>query len=154
MMRPGTLLRSIGRNERGTMLVETAIVAPLLVLMSIGSFQVSQVIARQSELQSAMAEASAIALSAPPNTAAKRTVLKNVIVASTGLDAQKVTVSEKFRCGTATSYVDSADSCVDPGVASFVLIQLQDTYTPGWTEWGIGEPLQFNVNRYVMVAQS
>ncbi|MCB2056947.1 MAG: pilus assembly protein, partial [Novosphingobium sp.] len=39
------------------MLVETAIVAPVLVLMSMGAFQVSQVVARQTELQGAAAEA-------------------------------------------------------------------------------------------------
>jgi len=35
-----------------------------------------------------------------------------------------------------------------------VRIELNDTYTPAWTEWGIGSPIQFNVDRYVMVKQT
>jgi Flp pilus assembly protein TadG len=147
-------LDRLARDERGTMMIETAIVAPLLILMSLGSFQVSQVVARQSELQAAMAEASAITLSAPPETAADRDILKNIIVASTGLDASKVVLSEKFRCGTNSAYVASAGECATETVSTFILIELDDTYTPAWTNWGFGEPLIFNVDRYVMVKQS
>ena len=153
-MRPQRLFSCLRRDERGAMMIETAIVAPVLILMSMGAFQISQVIARQSELQGAMAEASAIAVSAPPDTADERTVLKNIIVASTSLDAADVVVSERYRCGVATSYVNAADDCVGSEVATYVLIELNDTYTPVWTQWGFGEPLDFNVNRYVMVKQS
>ena len=52
-------LATLLRDTRGAMLIETAIVAPVLVLMSLGAFQVSTMVARQSELQSAVAEASA-----------------------------------------------------------------------------------------------
>lgn len=153
-MRLQQLLASIRGDQRGTMLIETAIVAPVLILMSMGAFQISQVIARQSELQGAMAEASAIAVSAPPDTTEERTVLKNVIVASTSLDAADVIVSEKYRCGANTSYVDSSADCVGSEVSTYVLIELNDTFTPAWTHWGFGQPLNFNVNRYVMVKQS
>lgn len=141
-------------DNRGTMIIETAIVTPVLLLMSMGAFQISQVVARQTELQNAAAEASAIALASPPDSATKRSVLKNIIVVSTGLAANKVTISAKFRCGSATTYVDSANSCVGTKVSEFVLIQLDDTYTPVWTQWGLSKPLQFNVDRYVMVNQS
>ncbi len=153
MKRIGTFT-ALRRNERGTMMIETAIIAPLLILMSMGVFQISQVIARQTELQGAMAEATSVALSAPPTTTEQRAILKGVIVASTGLDAANVTLTEKFRCGSATTYVDSADDCVGTKVAHFVLVELNDSYTPAWTQWGFGEPLEFNVNRYVMVKQS
>jgi Flp pilus assembly protein TadG len=153
-MRPQRFLSCLRRDQRGAMMIETAIVAPVLILMSMGAFQISEVIARQSELQGAMAEASAIAVSAPPDTADERTVLKNIVVASTSLDAADVSVSEKYRCGAATSYVDSDDSCAGSEVSTYVLIELNDTYTPVWTQWGFGEPIDFNVNRYVMVKQS
>lgn len=150
-------LRSLGdllRDSRGAMLIETAFIAPVLILMSLGAFQVSQVIARQTELQSAAAEAAGIALAAAPDTAAERTTVKNIIVASTGLAAEKVTISEKFRCGTDTTYVDSASLCVGVKVANYVLIQIDDTYTPVWAQWGFGSALTFNVDRYVMVKQT
>mgnify|MGYP003592480891 CR=1 FL=1 len=147
-------LAALWCDDRGAMLVETAIVAPVLVLMSMGAFQVSQVVARQTELQGAAAEATGIALASPPETNDQRTTLKSVIVASTGLDSDQVTVSEKFRCGSATTYVDSSSTCVGTKVSSYVLIQLNDTYTPAWTQWGFGSPINFNVDRYVMIKQS
>ncbi len=147
-------LRQLARNQRGAVLIETAIVAPVLILMSLGAFQVSEIVARQTELQEAAAQAASIAMAATPDTAAKRTVLKNVIVAQTGLDESQVTITEKFRCGTASTYVDSASSCVGVKVANFVLIQLDDTYNPIWSEFGVGGTLFFNVDRYVMVKQT
>lgn len=154
MIGPHAFLPLLRRDERGAMMIETAIVAPVLILMSMGAFQVSQVVARQTDLQNAAAEASAIALASPPDTEAKRTVLKNIIVASTGLADNQVTVTEKFRCGSDTTYVDAVSSCVSTKVSHYILIQLDDTYTPVWTQWGFSEPLQFNVDRYVMVKQS
>lgn len=154
MMRWAISLGELLRDERGAMLIETAIVSPVLIVLSLGAFQVSQIVARQSELQAAAAEASSIALAAPPETSEELSTLKSVIVDSTGLDASKITVSEQFRCGTDTTYVSMSSDCVDTRVSSYVRIQLTDTYTPAWTEWGMGQPLNFNVDRYVMVKQS
>ncbi len=154
MSRATTILSALYRDNRGAMMIETAIVAPVLVLMSMGAFQVSQVIARQTELQGAMAEASAIAMTALPTTDTQRTALKSVIVSSTELSAQQVVVTQAYRCGSATTYVSSADECVGTKVANYVKIELNDTYTPAWAEWGIGAPIQFNVDRYVMVNQT
>lgn len=154
MISPLKALGSLRADQRGAMMIETAIVAPLLILMSMGAFQISQVVARQTELQNAAAEASAIALASPPDTAAKRTVLKNIILVSTGLPTEKVTVTAKYRCGSATTFVDAESSCVGTKIAHYVLIQLDDTYTPVWTQWGFSQPLNFNVDRYVLVKQS
>lgn len=154
MTNPRKRLSALLRDDRGAMMVETAIVAPVLVLMSLGAFQVSQVIARQTELQGAMAEASAIAMTALPTTTTQRAALKGVIVTSTELDAAQVVVTEAYRCGSATTYVTSADECIGTKVANYVKIELNDTYTPAWAEWGIGSPIQFNVDRYVMVKQT
>lgn len=142
------------RDDSGAVMIETAIVAPVLLLMSVGAFQVSDVIARQTELQGAVAEASAIALAAPPETADQRATLKSVIVSSTNLASDKVVVSERFRCGNASGYVDSASACIGVKVSSYVLIELTDRYTPVWTKLGVGTPIDYHVNRYVMVKQS
>lgn len=154
MMRLSNLLTALRQDERGAMLIETAIVAPVLILLSMGAFQISQVVARQSELQGAAAEALSIAIAAPPETAEERTILKNVIMASTGLDSSQITVIDQYRCGSATIYVDAATECIDTKVSSYVHIQLTDTYTPAWTQWGFGSPITYNVSRYVMINQS
>lgn len=150
----GAFFRKLRDETDGAMVIETALVAPVLVLLSLGAFQISGIVARQTELQSAASEASAIALAAEPDSSSKRAALEQVIEASTGLAANKVSVSEAFRCGTSTSYVTNANSCNGSNYRShFVRINMQDTYTPAWTQFGVGSPITFNVTRYVMVKQ-
>ena len=140
-------------DSAGTTVIEVAIVAPVLVLMSLGSYQVSGVVARQTELESAAAEGSAIALASAPDNSAKRTTLKNVIMASTGLSTSNVVVSEVYRCNSATTFVTALTSCTSGVTAKYVKITLTDSYTPGWTRFGLGSAINFNVTRYVMYKQ-
>lgn len=154
MMLMRGLLWRLYDDDRGAMLIETAIVAPVLILLALGAFQASGVVARQTDLQNAASEAAAIALAAAPDTAAKRTTVERVIEASSGLAPDKVTVSAAYRCDSSATYVTSPDSCASAKVvSSFVKITLTDTYTPTWTEFGMGSPIQYNVTRYVMFQQ-
>ena len=146
-------LAALLRDTRGALLIETAIVAPVLVLMSLGAFQVSSMVARQSELQSAVAEASAIALAVAPDTSAKRATVKSVIMASSGLASGHVTVSNTYRCGTTATYQNGQSCSGSSKLSEYVKIELTDTYTPIWTEFGVGGPMNYNVTRYVMIAQ-
>jgi Flp pilus assembly protein TadG len=150
MLRP--FMAALLRDNRGTMLIETAIIAPVLVLMSLGAYQVSGMVARQSELQSAAAEASAIALAVEPDTDAKRTALKSVIMASTGLSTSKVTVAAAYRCGSG-SFSTASNGCGSQKTSQYVNIYLTDTYTPSWTHFGVGRPVTYRVRRYVMIKQ-
>ncbi len=149
------LLSNLRQDRDGAMIIETALVAPVLVLMSLGAFQVSGVIARQAELQSAAGEAAAIALAVPPDTIAKRAVLKNVVLASTGLPASKVAVSVVYRCDAQTTFTANLQNCDSATVvSSFVRIRLVDTYTPAWTSFGVGSPINYDVINYVMIGQA
>ncbi len=146
------LYRLLG-DQRGSMVIETAVIIPALAMMSIGGFEASRMIARESELQTAATEAANIALTAPPNTAAKRTTLQSVIMDSTGLAIADVTVSAVFRCGTATSFVTDNTSCTDSNtVSSFVKINLTDTYAPSWTNFGISTAINYNITRTVQLS--
>ena len=147
-------LARLWRDERGAMVIETAIVAPVLVLMSLGAFQVSSVVARQSELDGAAAEGAAIAIASPPNTTAKLATLHDVIVTSTGLASGNVTVTAAYRCNSATAYVTASSSCTSGVISNYVKIYLTDTYTPRWTSYGIGSPITYRVTRYVEYSQS
>lgn len=140
-------------DTEGAMIIETALIAPVLVLMSLGAYQVSGMVARQSELQSAAAEASAIALAAKPDTDAKLATVKQIVMASTGLSAEKVTIEARVRCGTSINYVTTLDSCGTERPSRYVKIYLSDTYQPAWTQFGVGSPLNYNVTRYVMISQ-
>ena len=147
------LLARLRDDLCGTMVIETAIVTPVLVLLSLGSYQVSMIVARQSELDSAAAEGAAIALATPPDTSAKRTTLHDILVTSTGLSSGNVTVTAAYRCNGATAYVTTACSTGQVS-ANYVKIYLTTTYTPTWTHYGIGSPITYRVTRYVQYSQS
>ena len=93
-----TRLRQCGR---GAMAVETAIVAPVLALMSIGTFEVGTMVSRQQELQSAASEAESIILAAAAGTGTESTQIELVIEESMGLDPDQVILEQRFRCGSA-----------------------------------------------------
>lgn len=146
-------LERLRRDSQGTMAVETALVVPALALMSVGSFQVSAMVARQSELQSAAAEAGQIAIASPPDTDVKRTMLKQIIMASTGLPTSKVTLTMKYRCG-ATVALQTNNNCANASdkVSVYVEIYMTDTYTPLWNDFGVGSPMTYRVTRRVMLS--
>jgi Flp pilus assembly protein TadG len=147
-------LRSLLRDERGAVAVEAALVGPVLVLLAIGSFQVSQMIARQSELQSAAAEAAAIALAAEPDTADERDTVAEIISESTGLDEDHVTVTAMYRCGNTSALATSTDDCGTAKVSRYVKIDLTQVYQPIWAEYGMGDPITYNITRYVLFKQT
>jgi Flp pilus assembly protein TadG len=158
-MRNAAFLTRLGADETGAMVIETALVAPVLVLISLGAFQISGMVARQTELESAASEAAAIALAAQPDTSAKRATLAAVVQASSNLPAattpgtRGVQVTEVFRCGIQTSYVTSASSCTSGQMSRYVRIALVDTYSPTWTRFGVGSDVTYRVTRNVMYKQ-
>ncbi len=139
------------RDETGAVVIETAFVVPILALMALGAFDVSGMVSRQVELQTSLAEASEIALSAPPENDVARETLKEIIKTSTGLGDGQVTIAPKYRCGTEATMVDNPNNCTTDYYASFVQITLTDTYLPTWTNWGVGGPLDYNVQRTIQV---
>ncbi len=147
-------IRSLRRDTRGAMMIETALVTPVLVMMALGSFDASRMFARESELQTAASEAAAIALASKPDTAAKRATLRGIIVSSTGLPNAGVTVDEAFRCGSNTAYVTDSATCGSLTISNYVKIYMTGTYTPQWTQFGIGGPVTFRITRYVMMGHS
>lgn len=151
------MLKQLCCDQRGTMVIETAIVAPVLVLMSLGAFQVSSLVARQSELDSAAAEGAAIAIASPPNTDAKRTTLQQVVTASVNgkpSDTAVVTATAAYRCNAATAYVTDPTSCTSGVISNFVKIYITETYTPTWVRYGIASAITFRTTRYVEFSQT
>jgi Flp pilus assembly protein TadG len=152
------LLAALYRDSRGTMVIETAIVAPVLVLLSLGAFEASSIVSRQSELQSAAAEAVAIVMAATPETQAQIDEIEAAVENSSGIAAEDVTFSIKIRCGTSETLVDrdslDADStvCGNQDLQSwFLLISMTDTYSPAWTDFGIGSDVVYEVERMVQL---
>jgi Flp pilus assembly protein TadG len=144
--------RRLIADRGGAVAVEAAFVIPMLATMALGSFEISNIIARQSELQGAMAEASSVALAAEPTTQTRREALRTIILQTIG-DTTTVTVDEAFRCGSETVMRTSTEACGGTRASSYVKVALADTYRPIWTKYGVGAPLNFRVTRYVMIKQ-
>jgi len=149
------LLLRLRDDARGTLAIETAIVAPTLILLALGAFQASTIVARQAELQGAVQEAQSVALAIAPETEDARATLKGIIATSTGLPAEQVAVEATYRCGSETGYVASSTTCgVGNPYASYVRITLTDTYTPTWVNFGVGGPINLEVERLVIIKQA
>lgn len=144
--------RALGRCQQGAMATETAIIAPVLIVLAIGGFEISSVVARQTELQTATAEAAAIVRAALPETADDRNSIRDVLVTSTGLTAQSVTVTEVYRCLNGDDYVGTIGTCADQSTASrYIRVAMNDSYQPIWSKFGFGEPFNLSVSRTIQV---
>ena len=149
---PPRWLTSLVKDERGTTVIETAIVAPVLVAMALGSYDVSQMIARQHELQSGAADVEAIVFAVSSGTATDTVKIKQVLMASLGLTTSQVVVAKVYRCGTTTTLVTSSSRCATGSkVSTYVKVSFTDRYSPIWTDFGVGAPLDYNVVRTVQV---
>jgi hypothetical protein len=149
----GRALGCLSFDDRGGMVIETAIVAPVLALLSIGAFQVSMAVARQSELQSAAQIAGAIVLASNPDTEAEMITLKQVIMEETRLNADQVSLTKVYRCNSDAAFVSGGNICSDDAeISTFVRITMTDSYTPQWTQLGMGGPIGYRVTRTVQVS--
>lgn len=158
------------RDEtRGAIVIETALIAPLLVLMTIGTFEVSQMVSRQHELQGGAADATAVALAANQGAQTDVEELAELLRKSLNLNENQVTVTKVFRCDASDGFVATASECVasnsgntdNNGVAnglalkrtsSYVKIELRDTFEPSWCKLGVGKPFTFKVDRMVQLS--
>lgn len=148
-----SLMRVLGTDIVGSMTIETAIVAPLLIMMTIGILEVGTVVARQHELQSAANESEIIALATNRGAEANFDQIKAILRTSLDLKEDDVTLSRSFRCGTVEQLVTSILACgEDEAVSTYLNIEIKERYTPTWTAFGIGGPLEFSVKRRVQIS--
>jgi len=146
-------LSSLRRCTRGAIAIETAIVAPILLTLSVGAFEASSIVARQHELQSAASEGEAIALTFASGASSDVNKVKDILQASLDLGEDQITVAKVFRCGISDELVDDSSTCgEDDIVSTYLRFQMNDNYTPLWTGFGIGKPIDFSVTRTVQVS--
>jgi len=146
-----SLLRAFLADTAGSMVIETAIVAPVLGLLSLGAFQASAIVARQQELQSGAAEAANIVLAAQPTTQAQLDAIRTQVAGTLSLPETQVVLTNKIRCDDDGAYSDTP--CGSEEItATYVEIVVTDTYDPIWTSLGIGNPVGFNVKRTVQIS--
>lgn len=154
MIRLRRLLRSLHGDSAGSTVIETALILPPLLALSLGAFEMSRIIARQADLQKAANEASDIVRAATPDSDSKRATIKSVIMSSTGLATDKVNISLVHRCSTSADYSNGANACNSGGSAqatSYIKLVITDVYTPIWRNYGMGSSMNYSVTRYVQI---
>lgn len=151
MLRP--TLRRLRKDEAGAVIIETAFVMPILAIMAFGGYEASHMIARHNELQVAADEAGSILLAHTPETQEERDRIEGIVETTTGLPDENVTFQVKYRCNNDADLIPSLVSCAPNAVISeYIEIRMQDTYTPTWTSFGIGEPHNYDIRRRVQVS--
>lgn len=154
MSRLRPLLAWLFHDRSGSVVIETAIVAPVLILLGLGTYDTSRIIARQSELQAGSTDVEGIVLavagtSAGTNVSTIKSVLKN----SLSLNDSQVAVVKMYRCNTDATLISDSSNCGSTDVIStYVQVTLTDTYTPTWTRYGIGSPFNYRLVRTVQVS--
>lgn len=147
------LTRLIG-DRAGSVVIETAIVAPVLILLGLGTYDTSRIIARQSELQAGSTDVEGIVLAVAGSAAGTdvstiKSVLKNSLV----LNDSQVSVVKMYRCNTDSTLITDRTTCASNDVIStYVQVTLTDTYSPTWTHYGIGAPFNYRLVRTVQVS--
>ncbi len=146
-------IRSLFRNNEGAVVIESAFVIPVLGIMALGGFEVSMIVSRQNEMQTAAAEAVAVTLARVPDEAEERNALEAIIETSTGLPADQVSLTQRFRCDAEADLRNDSSGCDASAVISeYLEINMTDTYTPIWADFGLGRPVNYDITRRVQIA--
>lgn len=139
------------RDIRGSMAIETAIVAPVLILMTLGTFEVGSVVARQHELQSAANEAETIILATARGASVEPSKIQEILEDSLDLDEGEVVISREYRCNQ-NGRIKVKGTCGESAYESeYITISVTDTYVPTWTEFGVGDDIEYSVDRSVQI---
>lgn len=140
------------RDERGTMAIETALIAPLLALMALGVFEVSSIVSREQQLQSAANEASEVILAAAGGSGVSNTELESILETSLSLQPSQLTITQRFRCATGAIVASMPTCATGEQLYTYVHLNVTGTYSPTWTKFGVSSPINFTVQRTVQVS--
>lgn len=148
------MLKRIGRDTVGSVVVETAIVAPVLVTLGLGAYDVSRMIARQADLQAGSTDVEGIVLAVSSGSSTDINTIKTVLMSSLSLTSSKVTVTKVYRCNNSTTLSTSNSSCGGSSdvLSTYVQVTLTDSYTPLWTKFGVGSAMNYSLTRTVQVS--
>ncbi|WP_252260367.1 TadE/TadG family type IV pilus assembly protein [Erythrobacter aurantius] len=153
MRKTSRYLASLVADGSGTMVVEFALVAPVMALLLIGTVEVGFIVARQHELQSAASEVEAIVMATNQGAETDPDELEEILMESVNLTGEDVSIVRKYRCGISSELVNSSSSCFEGDVvSSYLEIAISDTRLPIWSTFGIGQEIRYSVERTVQIS--
>ena len=146
-------MKTLLSDLRGSMAIETAFVAPILIMMTLGTFEIGTVVARQHELQSAANEAEIIVIATNSGAEVEIATIKEIIMNSVDLPAESITLVREYRCSLNSGKTRDKGNCPEGALISeFLEITITDSYTPTWTAFGVGKAIDFSVDRSVQIS--
>jgi len=120
-------LRNLQRDERGAAIIELAIVAPVLALMTIGVVDLSNGFGRKMKLE----QAAQRAIEKVMNTTGQTTVEDTIVTEASQqaeVTADKVKVSYRVECdGALTTNPDCPEGAKE---SKWISVEVTDTYVP------------------------
>ena len=157
------------RDENGSIAVEMAFVVPILATFALGAFEIGTIFSRQQELQAAALEGETIALAVARGAEIHVDEIEDIIKTTARLGDDNVNVTRFYRCDADANTVDNPALCIAEGavdgetteggeeadkpvVSSYLRIEVTDSYTPVWKDFGIGDTINYDVERTVQVS--
>ena len=147
------LFKRLARDGRGSFAIETAFVLPMLIMMTLGIFEVGRMVARQHELQSAANEAEIIVLATNQGALSNVADIRQIVRESVNIAGGDIQLRQRYRCGTNTTLVVNLSVCLPTQqLSSYLLLDISEDFTPIWTYMGVGRPITFTVERRIQVS--
>ena len=135
--------------QRGVAAIEFGLTLPILLAMTLGVYDASQLIARRIDYQQALTEAAGLAI-AQPAQAIKYDYMKSMIASAASLPVSAVSVTSEMRCD---GVVVTGLMCPENGDerALYVRMSISATYVPTWSFFAAGRSLPISITRVVRV---
>ena len=127
------------RDCRGTSVLETAVIVPVLVLLVCGAADASLGFAQKLRVQQAADRAVQFALNAGLTTAT-HTMIQNEAVVSAGVPAANVTVTFWLECNNVVQ-ANFNGTCPSSPPARYVSVAVSDSYSPRFTRLFAASPI-------------
>jgi Flp pilus assembly protein TadG len=138
----GSIIQVFGRlcrDRRGVSAIEFAIIAPIMVTLMLGAYDVGNAALQQIRLQEAVRSGGAYAISWPTDLSGIQTAVSDALPAGMTLTNPGGVAAVKCRCldpatGTVSALMDCTtanfDTCITPNTGTVVSITATLAYTP------------------------
>ncbi len=138
------------RDDRGTSLIELAIVAPVLAGLMLGMVDVSLLVQRRLAMQEATAQLANIAASTPP-TALTLAGLQTAGARLAHVPEDQITLALGIRCNNGPIQPLGAVCDLGQQSSNMLTIRLQDQFGPGNGGIGFLRGVHFDIAREVQI---
>ncbi len=141
-------LFGIWRREDGVAAIEFCLTMPVLLLFTLGVYDVSQLVAKRLDYQQAVAEVTGLVIAQPPRSDFSQYI--DVAAAAAAVPRSAVSITREVRCNNVVITGIMCPSSAEER-AIYITIAVSGSYVPAWTHFGIDGALPIRISRTVRV---